>query len=53
MKENLNRNKNKYSKTKNISIDNFESNSPLGRAMATSHNIQYEINEGFINREKI
>ena len=47
------RNKNIYIKKKNININsNNEINTPLGRAMATSHNIQFEINENLLNRDK-
>ena len=47
------RSKNVYIKKKNININsNNEINTPLGRAMATSHNIQFEINENLLSRDK-
>lgn len=47
----LNRDKNKYVKKKNLIITS-DNHTPLGRAIATSHNINYEINENFKNHSK-
>lgn len=47
------RSKDKYVKKKNIGINpNSEVYSPLGRAIATPHNIQFDINENLLNRNK-
>lgn len=49
--DDINRDKNKYVKKKNLNPVN-ENNSHLGRAISSSHNIHYEINENFKNTTK-